>query len=129
MKRGTLVLVCLSIVGSLLLWGKSTTVPVATSGTRRIIFASSFGSIRPLDTSLEAPRSKPRHLRKKMPLRVLLRKVEATVERAQRIISQVNWQAIAQCESGKKWSDNVGKFDGGLQFLPSTWDSLHMGYT
>lgn len=31
------------------------------------------------------------------------------------------WDAVAQCESGGRWDLNVGKFDGGLQFLPSTW--------
>jgi transglycosylase-like protein len=41
----------------------------------------------------------------------------------------VNWYAIAQCESGGRWSYNgPSGFDGGLQFLPSTWSSLHMGY-
>lgn len=31
------------------------------------------------------------------------------------------WELIAACESGKRWSLNTGKYDGGLQFLPSTW--------
>jgi hypothetical protein len=31
------------------------------------------------------------------------------------------WELIAACESGKRWSLNTGRFDGGLQFLPSTW--------
>ncbi|MCV7401350.1 transglycosylase family protein [Mycobacterium fragae] len=34
----------------------------------------------------------------------------------------VNWDAIAQCESGGNWSINTGNgFVGGLQFTPSTW--------
>ncbi|OCB34599.1 resuscitation-promoting factor RpfE [Mycobacterium malmoense] len=34
----------------------------------------------------------------------------------------VNWDAIAQCESGGNWSINTGNgFSGGLQFTPSTW--------
>ncbi|SER83537.1 LysM repeat-containing protein [Propionibacterium cyclohexanicum] len=34
----------------------------------------------------------------------------------------VNWDAIAQCESGGNWSINTGNgFAGGLQFTPSTW--------
>jgi hypothetical protein len=34
----------------------------------------------------------------------------------------VNWDAIAQCESGGNWSANTGNgFYGGLQFKPSTW--------
>jgi resuscitation-promoting factor RpfC len=36
----------------------------------------------------------------------------------------VNWDAIAQCESGGKWSTNTGNgFSGGLQFKPATWAS------
>ncbi|MGH3923381.1 MAG: transglycosylase family protein, partial [Pseudonocardiaceae bacterium] len=31
------------------------------------------------------------------------------------------WDRLAQCESSGRWSLNVGTFDGGLQFLPSTW--------
>ncbi len=41
----------------------------------------------------------------------------------------VNWYAIAQCESGGRWTYNGSSgFDGGLQFLPTTWTALHMGY-
>jgi LysM repeat protein len=36
--------------------------------------------------------------------------------------SGVNWDAIAQCESGGNWSINTGNgFSGGLQFKDSTW--------
>lgn len=36
--------------------------------------------------------------------------------------SSVNWDAIAQCESGGNWSTNTGNgFYGGLQFTPGTW--------
>ncbi|WP_189208619.1 MULTISPECIES: LysM peptidoglycan-binding domain-containing protein [Actinokineospora] len=36
--------------------------------------------------------------------------------------SSVNWDAIAQCESGGDWNINTGNgYYGGLQFLPSTW--------
>lgn len=36
--------------------------------------------------------------------------------------SSVNWDAVAQCESGGDWSINTGNgYFGGLQFLPSTW--------
>ncbi len=31
------------------------------------------------------------------------------------------WDKIASCESGQRWSLNTGTYDGGLQFLPSTW--------
>lgn len=31
------------------------------------------------------------------------------------------WDTIAACESGGNWSSNVGRYDGGLQFHPSTW--------
>ena len=34
----------------------------------------------------------------------------------------VNWDAIAQCESGGNWSINTGNgYFGGLQFSPATW--------
>ena len=36
----------------------------------------------------------------------------------------VDWDAIAQCESGGNWSTNTGNgFYGGLQFKPATWAS------
>ncbi|MFD2417420.1 transglycosylase family protein [Amycolatopsis pigmentata] len=36
--------------------------------------------------------------------------------------SSVNWDAIAQCESGGNWSANTGNsFYGGLQFTQPTW--------
>lgn len=36
--------------------------------------------------------------------------------------SSVNWDAVAQCESGGDWSINTGNgFYGGLQFTLSTW--------
>ncbi|HEX5143011.1 MAG TPA: transglycosylase family protein [Mycobacterium sp.] len=36
----------------------------------------------------------------------------------------VNWDAIAQCESGGNWAINTGNgFYGGLQFSPATWAS------
>ncbi|SFK62965.1 MULTISPECIES: transglycosylase family protein [Amycolatopsis] len=36
--------------------------------------------------------------------------------------SSVNWDAIAQCESGGNWSTNTGNgYYGGLQFTQSTW--------
>jgi LysM repeat protein len=34
----------------------------------------------------------------------------------------VNWDAVAQCESGGNWNINTGNgYQGGLQFTPSTW--------
>ena len=34
----------------------------------------------------------------------------------------VNWDAIAQCESGGNWGITTGNgYSGGLQFTPSTW--------
>ena len=34
----------------------------------------------------------------------------------------VNWDAVAQCESGGNWSIATGNgYYGGLQFTPSTW--------
>ena len=36
----------------------------------------------------------------------------------------VNWDAIAQCESGGNWATNTGNGHyGGLQFKPATWSS------
>lgn len=36
----------------------------------------------------------------------------------------VNWDAVADCESGSDWSANTGNgFYGGLQFKQSTWDA------
>ena len=32
------------------------------------------------------------------------------------------WDRLAECESGQRWDYNGGSgYDGGLQFLPSTW--------
>jgi resuscitation-promoting factor RpfE len=40
---------------------------------------------------------------------------------AQKVYS-VNWDAIAQCESGGNWAINTGNgYQGGLQFTSSTW--------
>ena len=32
-----------------------------------------------------------------------------------------NLDAIARCESGGNWGIHTGNYQGGLQFLPSTW--------
>ena len=37
------------------------------------------------------------------------------------ITYSADWAAVAECESSGRWHINVGLFDGGLQFLPSTW--------
>jgi resuscitation-promoting factor RpfA len=42
--------------------------------------------------------------------------------------SSVNWDAVAQCESGGNWSINTGNgYYGGLQFSRSTWKSYGGG--
>src|SRR4029453_5055489 len=42
--------------------------------------------------------------------------------------SGVNWDAIAQCESGGNWSINTGNgYHGGLQFSRSTWKAYGGG--
>ncbi|GAA3338564.1 resuscitation-promoting factor protein RpfA [Amorphoplanes nipponensis] len=42
--------------------------------------------------------------------------------------SGVNWDAIAQCESGGNWSINTGNgYYGGLQFSRSTWKAYGGG--
>jgi hypothetical protein len=47
--------------------------------------------------------------------------VEAPPRPAPRVYS-VNWDRIAQCESGGNWGISTGNgFSGGLQFTPSTW--------
>ncbi|KAD4059761.1 LysM peptidoglycan-binding domain-containing protein [Arthrobacter yangruifuii] len=36
--------------------------------------------------------------------------------------ASMDWDALAQCESGGNWAINTGNgFSGGLQFTPSTW--------
>ncbi|MGH3633277.1 transglycosylase family protein [Mycobacterium sp.] len=36
----------------------------------------------------------------------------------------VNWEALAQCESGGNWSADTGNgFYGGLQFSQATWEA------
>lgn len=38
--------------------------------------------------------------------------------------ADVNWDAIAQCESGGNWSINTGNgYYGGLQFSLATWQA------
>jgi LysM repeat protein len=40
----------------------------------------------------------------------------------------VNWDAVAQCESGGNWSINTGNgYSGGLQFSRSTWQAYGGG--
>ena len=40
----------------------------------------------------------------------------------------VNWDAIAQCESGNNWSTNTGNgYYGGLQFSQGTWNAYGGG--
>lgn len=31
------------------------------------------------------------------------------------------WDAIAACESGQRWDDTRGGYEGGLHFMPDTW--------
>src|ERR1700760_1073501 len=45
-----------------------------------------------------------------------------TVSSATANADSVDWDAIAQCETGGNWSTNTGNgMYGGLQFKPSTW--------
>ena len=38
--------------------------------------------------------------------------------------TKINWDAIAECESGGNWAINTGNgYYGGLQFSPATWKS------
>lgn len=48
----------------------------------------------------------------------------STLSAASANADSVDWDAIAQCESGGNWSTNTGNGHyGGLQFKPSTWAS------
>jgi cell wall-associated NlpC family hydrolase len=39
--------------------------------------------------------------------------------------TELNWDVVAQCESGGNWAINTGNgFYGGLQFTPSTWKAF-----
>lgn len=46
---------------------------------------------------------------------------KAGVDGGQLITYSADWAAVAMCESTNRWHINTGLFDGGLQFLPSTW--------
>lgn len=37
------------------------------------------------------------------------------------ITYSADWEAVSVCESSGRWHINTGTFDGGLQFLPTTW--------
>lgn len=54
------------------------------------------------------------------------RKVQHDRDRSSRceVIPAWPWLALASCESGRDWTYNgPSGFDGGFQFLPSTWNS------
>lgn len=47
---------------------------------------------------------------------------EPLIARADDNASGINWDAIAQCESGGNWATNTGNgYYGGLQWTPGTW--------
>lgn len=46
------------------------------------------------------------------------------VEVSAPVVQTSYWDAVAECESSGRWDLNEGLFDGGLQFLPSTWDAF-----
>lgn len=47
--------------------------------------------------------------------------VEASKRPAVPAVTNSVWDRLAHCESTGNWHINTGSFDGGLQFLPSTW--------
>jgi len=47
--------------------------------------------------------------------------IKAGVGRGKLITYSADWAAVSLCESSGRWHINTGMFDGGLQFLPSTW--------
>lgn len=53
--------------------------------------------------------------------------VTLTVTEVARADPGVSWDSIAACESSGNWSIHTGNFEGGLQFLPSTWKAYGGG--
>jgi len=50
---------------------------------------------------------------------------QSTTSVAPSVSSGSVWDQLAQCESGGNWSYNGSSgYDGGLQFLPSTWSGV-----
>jgi hypothetical protein len=47
--------------------------------------------------------------------------IKAGVGGGKLITYSADWEAVSMCESTGRWHINTGLFDGGLQFLPSTW--------
>lgn len=80
-------------------------------------------TVPPLGTSVPAPPARPAPVTvftpavAQAPLRVAVSSPPPPTSR-----SGVNWDAVAQCESGGNWHINTGNgFYGGLQFTYSTW--------
>jgi hypothetical protein len=48
---------------------------------------------------------------------------EREAEAAPVVSYSADWYAVAACESSGNWAETAGIFEGGLQFLPSTWDA------
>jgi transglycosylase-like protein len=64
-----------------------------------------WGTSRPGPISMRLLNPPPRKKKRRAPVR-----------------RRADWDAIARCESGGRWHYNgPSGFDGGLQFLPSTW--------
>jgi hypothetical protein len=62
-------------------------------------------------------------------LRSELSKLRATPTPYTPVLGWAVWDRLASCESGGRWSYNGSSgFDGGLQFLPSTWSSWRDRY-
>ena len=47
--------------------------------------------------------------------------IRAGVGGGKLITYSADWEGTSMCESSGRWHINTGLFDGGLQFLPSTW--------
>jgi Transglycosylase-like domain len=47
--------------------------------------------------------------------------IKAGVGGGKLITYSADWEGVSMCESSGRWHINTGLFDGGLQFLPSTW--------
>jgi hypothetical protein len=92
-------------LAALLVTGCATTVPATSS-------AVAPGAKRQEAASTRHPLGKhrPRHPHSLRVSRSLRRSPVAH-----------DWSKVAACESGGNWHDTAGLFEGGLQFLHSTW--------
>lgn len=82
------------------------------------------------DRRIDRAKREARHERHEAALAAMARKAASEAEQQESSASVastpptrgVNWDAIAECESGQNWSINTGNgYYGGLQFSATTW--------